>query len=250
MPATTWEFDEALECFRVIESSLRCLYAGELHMYRALSTQLRILLCDSPKPLLSRLFKNLELQGLQPVTTFSPGSFPPDLEHLNVIAVSGSQPMAVSCMPFEARIYANGIEDCLPLLRADGVTLPVEVWTEQIISQHPVPTTVRRLIRTVADRGGGAHVHGSRDALLSGLKGMAPGRLHLAALAIVAISKVMQKVGLQVVQLYEKNGVGGSLPLVDFDPKHPSVLASASVPAACFERPYHALNLLSVGYAS
>jgi len=218
-------------------------------MYRALSAQLRILLCDSPKPLLARLFSNLELQGLQPVTTFAPGTFPPELEHLNAVAVSGSQPLAVSCMPFEARIYANGVEDCLPLMRADGAMLPVEAWVEQIISQHPVPTTVRQLIRTVADRGGGAHVHKSKDVLLSGLKGMAPGRLHLAALAIIAISKVVQRLGLQVVQFYEKNGLKGSLPVSSFDEMHPSVAASARVPAACFEQSYQAINLLSLGHA-
>ena len=218
-------------------------------MYRALSAQLRILLCDSPKPLLARLFSNLELQSLQPVSSFSPRCFPPELEHLNVVAVSGSQPVAVSCMPFEARIYFNGIEDCQPLLSADGAMLPIGVWVDQIVSAHPVPVTMRQLIRTVADRGGGAHVHKSKDALLSGLKGMAPGRLHLAALVIIAISKVMQKLGLQVVQLYERNGPRGSLPLNDFNHNHPSVLASARVPAVCFEHPYQAINLLSVGHA-
>lgn len=247
MPADKWEFEEALECFRVIESSLRCIYAGEIHMYRALSAQLRILLCDSPKPLLIRLFPNLELQALQSVKYFAPGEFPPELMHLNQIAVAGANPMAVSCMPFEARIYFNGVEDCKPLLTQDGSVLSVEKWCEQVISVHPVPVTVRQLIRTVADRGGGAHVHKSKDALLSGLQGMGVGKLNLAALMIIAVSRVMQQLGLSVVQLYEKNGLSGSLPLASFDWKHPSAISSARVPAECLLHPFQALNLLSVG---
>lgn len=247
MPASAWEFEEALECFQVIDSSLRCIYAGENHMYRTLSVQLRILLCDSPKPLLVRLFPNLKLQCLQPVKAFQPGNFPPELKHLNTVPVSGPQPMAISCMPFEARIYSNGVEDCQPLLNADGSLLPIEDWVEQVISVHPVPVTVRQLIRTVADRGGGAHVHKAKDPLLFGLKGIGPGKLHLAALVLIAVSKVMQQLGLSVVQLYEKNGPKGSLPLNDFNHLHPSVLVSARVPAECLQHSYQALNLLSVG---
>ena len=116
-----------------------------------------------------------------------------------------------------------------------------------MVSMHPIPVTGRDIIKTVADRGGGAHVHKSKDALLSGLRGMSPTKLHVAALVIIAVSKVMQHLGLSVVQLYEKNGAKESLPLPDFDSKHASVLASANVPKECLRRPYQAFNLLSVG---
>ena len=247
MSASEWEFEEALECFQVIESSLRCIYAGEDHMYRALSAQLRILLCDSPKPLLVRLFPNLELQSLQPVRFLKPGEFGGELKHLNDIAVLNSQSAVISCMPFEARAYFNGVEDCKPLLNTDNSLLMVENWVEQVISLHPVPVTVRQLIRSVADRGGGAHVHKSKDALLCGLKNLRPGRLHLAALVLIGISKVMQQLGLSIIQLYEKNGPKGCLPFSDFNSRHPSVLASARVPTECFQHPYQVFNLLSVG---
>lgn len=246
MSASTWEFEEAIECFRVIESSLRCIYAGEIYMYRALSAQLRILLCDSPKPLLTRLFSNLQLQSLQPVQSYQPGAFPPELGHINSVAISGAGQFVISCMPFEAHLFYNGVEDCRPLLSANGALLPIDQWVDQIVSVHPVPVTIRQVIKTVADRGGGAHVHKSKDALLSGLRGMSPGKLHLAALVVIAVSKVMQQLGLSVIQLYEKSGVKGSLPLVDFDSNHPSVLASAKVPDECLKRPYHVFNLLSV----
>ena len=247
MGAASWEFEEAIDCFKVIESSLRCIYAGEIHMYRVLSAQLRILLCDSPKPLLERLFPNLELQGLQAVENFYPGNFPIELEHLNALAAIGMPPVAISCMPFEARLYFNGIEDCLPLLRSDKLMIPVKDWTDQIISVNPVPLTIRQIIKTVADRGGGAHVHKSKDSLLVEVIGMAPNKLHLAALVLIAISKVIQKIGLQVFQFYEKNGTKGSIPLKDFDENHPSFVSAARVPRVCFDHPFQSVNLLSLG---
>lgn len=248
--AEKWEMEEAIQCFNVIESSLRCIYAGEFHMYRALSTQLRILLCDSPKPLLVRLFRNLELQRLAEVGLYSPGFFPEKLAHLNSISVSGASPISISCMPFEATVYFNGVEDCHPLLAPSGEMLGIEIWVDQVITVFPEPLTIRQLIRTVADRGGGAHVHKSKDAILFGLLNhQTPTKLNQAALVIVAISKVMQHIGLSVVQLYERYGLKGSLPLKDFDKNHRSVITSARVPAECFEHSKQCFNLLSVSLA-
>lgn len=245
MAAEAWEFEEAIECFRVIDSSLRCIYSGELHMYRVLSTQLRILLCDTPKPLLVRLFPDLQLTGLQPIERIVPGEFPVELNHLNSIESIGSQRMVVSCMPFESRLYSNGIEDCQVILRNDKLLLPVEEWVGQYVTLDPVPVTIRKLIRTVADRGGGAHVHKSSDALLNGLCGKGPGKLHQAALILIAISKTMQSIGFSVIQLYERGE--SSLPLTDFDHSHPWVLGAARVPSECLRQPYTALNLLWMG---
>lgn len=215
-------------------------------MYRALSTQLRILLCDSPKPLLTRLFSNLEIQRLQPLRSYQPGDFPPESAHLNDVAVSGPGEYAICCMPFEARVYINGVEDCLPLLDASGALLPLDQWLDQLVSVEPVPVTIRQVIKTVADRGGGAHVHKSKDALLSGLQGISPGRLHLAAMVVIAVSKVMQQFGIAVNQHYEKHGAESGLPLAAIDRSHPSFIASARVPDACLSSPYQAFNLLSV----
>lgn len=246
MAASAWEFEEAIECFQVIESSLRCIYSGETHMYRTLSAQLRILLCDSPKPLLLRLFSNLQLQSLQTVTSYRPGEFPPELGHLNCVAFFGPGEYVISCMPFEARIYVNGVEDCRPLLEASGALLPLSSWLDQFISVEPVPVTIRQVIKTVAERGGGAHVHTTKDALLAGLRGKGPGRLHLAALVVIAVSKVMQQIGFAVIQHYEKHGAKGGLPLSAIDRSHPSVVASARVPEECLRSPYQAINLISM----
>ena len=247
MAAESWEFEEAIECFRIIDSSLRCIYNGEMHMYRVLSTQLRILLCDAPKPLLNRLFSNLELQRLHPVNVYEQGKFPTELNHLNSIDISYGKNLAVSCMPFEAKIYFNGVEDCIPILDTSGILLPIDQWIEQTISLHPVPLTIRKIIRTVADRGGGAHVHKSEDTLLTSVKHISPSKLNLAALIMIAISKIIRTLGFQIIQLYEKHGVNGCLPIDCFDKNHPSILSSARIPDECLKHPHTAFNLLSIG---
>ncbi|CAN7175304.1 hypothetical protein LJR161_000306 [Variovorax paradoxus] len=241
--AERWEFEEAIECFKVIDSSLRCIYRGEYHMYRALSGQLRILLCDK-KPLLLRLYPNLKLTRLAGVREYAPGTFPSDLAHLNTLDFVGTTPIVFACMPFEGSIYFNGVEDCKVLPHPSQEFLAVEDWTSQIILLDPVPVAIRQLIRTVADRGGGAHVHHSRDALLRGLQRGVPSKMTQDALVIVALAKAMQGVGLQIIQLFERFGTSGSFPLEDFDHKHPSVLNAARVPKECFEHAKQAFNLL------
>ncbi|MDQ0084491.1 hypothetical protein J2W35_004860 [Variovorax boronicumulans] len=243
--AEKWEFEEALECFKVIDSSLRCIYRGEHHMYRALSGQLRILLCDK-KPLLLRLCANLALASLAEVRDHAPGSFPSELAHLNALSFVGVDSFTIACMPFEVSIYFNGVEDCKALLHRDRKLLPLEEWTSQIVLLDPVPVTIRQLIRTVADRGGGAHVHHSKDALLRALRKGMPSRMTQDALVIVALAKVMQGVGLQFIQLYERFGHTASLPLEDFDLNHVSVLDAARVPKECFQHAKQAFNLLCV----
>ena len=48
--------------------------------------------------------------------------------------------------------------------------VPLNDWLEQPITKHPVIVTVVDLIRTVADRGGGAHIHPTVDDFLNRLK--------------------------------------------------------------------------------
>ncbi len=117
--------------------------------------------------------------------------------------------------------------------------------TSQIILLDPVPVSIRQLIRTVTDRGGGAHVHRSRDALLRELRKGTPSRMTQDALVIVALAKAMQDISLQIIQLFERFGTSGSFPMEDFDPRHPSVLNAARVPKECFEHARQAFNLLA-----
>lgn len=246
--AEQWEFEEALECFKVIGTSLRCIYKGEKHMHRPLAAQLNILLCDSSKPLLLRLFSDLQLPKLQRIKPCDELSSPSEIPFLNTLPLSGTMPasMTVSCMPFEVTRFFNGVEDCRVLLTERGQVLPLKQWVEQVVAVHPVRVSIRQLIRIVADRAGEGQFPNAGDGSLIGKKFLAPSHHHFGALAMVAIGRLMQEIGQSVIQLYERNGPHGSLPLFDFNPQHPAVLNAACVPREYYKQPHEVLQLVSL----
>lgn len=246
--AEQWEFEEAIESFKVIDTSLRCVYAGEQHMYRAIAAQLRILFCDNnPKPLLLRLFPELHISPLQEIKPYEPGSFSEDKAFLSTLKVSSATPVTFSCMPFEVTRFFNGEVDCRVLFSDDEDLIPISEWVEQKVSlypEHSKPLSICEVIKTVAERGGGAHVHKSKDDLLEKLKHSGPYDTHIGKLIIVALGRVAQKIGFSVIQVYERFGTNGILPLPDFDLNHPSVQSAAKVPAEYYEHPREIYNLV------
>lgn len=216
-------------------------------MHRVLAAQLRILLCDNTsKPLLRRLFPNLRLQRLEKPIRCEPGRFPANLSHLNDLCIEAPYPVWITCMPFEADMFHNGVEDCRPIVAESGDLLPIDEWVEQIVTTYPVTISIRQVIRTVADRGGGSHVHKSKDALLFGLREPGPTKMTQAALVLVAVSKLLQFVGQSIVQLYERSGPSGSIPVEPFDKSHPFVQNAARVPDDCLTKAKQCFTLLNV----
>lgn len=251
--AEQWEFEEALECFKVIGTSLRCIYKGEKHMHRALAAQLNILLCDSPKPLLLRLFGNLQLPRLEKIKPYEAPTLPAEMAFLHTLPMSQAEedaaPDVVSCMPFEATRFFNGVEDCRLLLARNGQLLPLKQWVEQVVSIHPVRVSIRQLIKIVADRAGESNAPVAREAIPVGQNFLAPTHHHLGALAIVAIGRLMQEFGQSVIQLYERNGPHGALPLDKFDKQHPWVLNAACAPREYYKPAPQVFQLVSISPA-
>lgn len=235
-----WEFEEALECFKVIETCLKCIYAGEKHMCRALSVQLRILLCDNnPKPLLLRLMSNLELSEFISTDVYNLGEFPNELDHLNSIkSINGN--VSIICMPFEFRRYFDGTEDCVPLIGKRLLTL--EKWMNQKIISHPVPMTVTKLIKVISNKGGGAHVDRKQDKLLTTMREMKYWELNICELLIIGLAKIVQQISFQLIQMYEQKIF--KLPLNNFNPVHSSILNAAKVNDECLKKEYQAANLI------
>ncbi|WP_425919050.1 hypothetical protein [Acinetobacter sp. TSRC1-2] len=225
------DFLEALECFKVIESCLKSIYSGETHMCRALSAQLRILLCDysnNSKPLLMRLIPNLELLSL--VNTYD-DSKDLDLKLSRNVLIG---------MSFEARCYWNGVEDSIPLYGQK--VLPLNDWADQIILSYPIPLTIRKLIKLIANKGGGAHVDEDGHPLLELLQEKVFQRLNQGELLIVGLSKIIQQLSFQLIQAYELDE--RNLPLKNINLMYPSILNAAKVPKECFERPFQTAQLL------
>lgn len=170
------EFREAIECFKVIDTCLKSYYAGDSHMYRPLSAQLRILLSDQNRnkenSLVIRLFNGLGITPLQSITYKEPGTFDEATQWANMLQVHGGSPemsLKLALMPFEITVFSNGLEIGDFLLDPSRSPISVKNWMDQLITVHPIRLSIRNLIKTVADRGGGAHVHHKEDEVLETL---------------------------------------------------------------------------------
>lgn len=255
MGASDREFREAIECFKVIETCLRSFYFGEIHMYRPLSAQLRMLLCDTNRrkdnSLITRLFKSLQLTPLKEIIYREHGTFGEDVSWVNMIRADSDNPDVspkLALMPFEITVFSNGFEIGDLLLEKDGELLSISDWLDQNITIHPVPITIRSLIKTVADRGGGAHVHHTEDQLLDTLSKYTATEAGIDALFTVAIARITQQLGWRIIQFYEKCGANGNFGefLKEFDDSHESVVNSAKIPEFLYQDKRAKYCLMSV----
>jgi len=217
---------ETLKCFKVIGNCLKEIYAGETYMCRVLSVQLRMLLCDysnKSEPLLLRLIPGLELQ------TF---------EH---VGCNDKEISAYIGMPFEVRCYWNGVEDSLPILGKE--LLPLNTWINQIVLAHPVPITIERLIKIMANKEGGAHVDKDLHPLIMKLQETVFRKLNQGDLIILGLAKVVQQLIFQIIQ---ENGK--YLNLDNINKNYLTSIKLTKVPKECFEQPFNTAQLLMLHY--
>lgn len=176
----------------VVDTCLECIYSGKTHMYRALAGQLRLLLCDtrqrSDNSLLAAIYPKLEVSGFEPIEWSSSGA--------GVVAMS--QPAGstnrIAQMPLEISVYSNGLAVADLLLSRD-ILHPIAKWSEQRLTFHPTRLSARTVIRTVADKGGGAHVDADSSPELRMLYEPTPAGRTYAELFVVAIGRFVQQLG-------------------------------------------------------
>lgn len=227
-------------------------------MYRPLAAQLRILFCDFQRKknnaLIGKLFDKIQLPTIQDAQYYEIGSS----EHLNGPAKKiRAQPInenikpKIASMPFEITQFQNGLEVCDLKLKEPQNPLPLDEWLQKPISRHPKNITIVDLIRTVADRGGGAHIHPTVDNFLNRLKTSTPCKMGYDALFTIAIGRFAQQVGFMVFQFYEKLGTKGNFDdLIEvFDRGHPSISNSAKVPIELLKQQHSKFSLQSIQYA-
>jgi len=158
------------------------------------------------------------------------------MEHLSSLSVAGGKPYEIACMPFEITRFSNGVEDCRIQADESAPALALPEWAEQIITTQPVPLSIWKVVRQVADRGGGAHVHDAQDKLLERLQGISPSGGSAAASMIIGIGRVLLQLGNSVIRRYELRDGEVPLPVVD----------APEVPASYYDEPYEKLNLLEI----
>lgn len=256
MTVSEREFIEAIESFKVVDTCLKCFYEGYSHMYRPLSAQIRLLLCDSNRKkdnsLITRMFENIRFSPIIDAIYLEQGEFGEDQNWANNVRVVSNDPAVkfkVEAMPFEITQFANGLEIADLLIEEKAKPIPISDWLEQHISIYPVPITIRSLVKTVADLGGGAHVHHKEDKLLDSLSTFGPSKVGVDALFTIAIARIVQQLGWFIVQFFESHGTKGSLSdiSINFDNTHQCVVNAAKVPEQFYQNQHTKYNLMSIG---
>lgn len=151
-------------------------------------------------------------------------------------------------MPFEITCFKNGLEVCDLLIDKDSDLINFEEWLNQIVTIHPKRIKIVDIIRTVTDRGGGAHIHNSADDLLDSLQKFSPCKNGVDTLLTIAIGRFAQQIGWMVYQFYEKIGTRGKIEdlMKVFDHEHPSIKEGAKIPVELFSYACQKYNLSAI----
>lgn len=184
--------DELRETFKVINTCLSCLYAGETHMYRALAAQLRILLCDRKQrkdnSLIIAVYPKLEISALESIN-WSPQSS----GYFHINQTHGSTNL-VAQMPFEITQFVNGLV-IADLQLNKSKLIAISEWSKQYVTYSPTELTIEEIIRSVADKGGGAHVDSTMSPALKYIRQKTPTGLTYAQLLIIALARFVNFLG-------------------------------------------------------
>jgi hypothetical protein len=180
------------ESFFVIDTCLACIYEGRSHMYRPLAGQLRLLLCDTQRKadnsLIRRAYPNLKISAIAKIEWSA--------EESGGVRIQKTEAATnrIALMPFEVSSYENGLV-IADLLGDHERMLPIQEWSEQRLSFDPVKLSIRKVIREVADKGGGAHVDSSASAELRLMYQRTPAGVTYAELFVIAIGRFVQRIG-------------------------------------------------------
>lgn len=227
---------ELSECFSVLDTCLRCYYAGETHMYRPMAGQLRILFCDSrlgkDNSLISHVFGSFKLNRVRPIEWVFPSALSSradDLRHLQ-LSVPPDWDVRIAKMPFVIREYGNGLQVADIEMEESGPLLAVGDWVAQHVTIYPRSLTIRKIIRSVADKEGGAHVDPEENPELRLMHSHGPARLGANVLFIVALARLAQRIGVHYAQFRKQCAYKSSVQDVTFDPNDESVKRMARIP--------------------
>lgn len=183
------------ESFAVVDTCLDCIYQGKTHMYRPLAGQLRLLLCDTNRgadnSLLATVYPKLEVSSIEPI------SWSRDEAGGIRMAQTEAGTNRFAQMPLQVDEYANGLVVADLLFRKNEL-LSIAHWAEQRLTFHPARLSVRTVVRTVADKGGGAHVDRNSSLELRLMYQRTPPGRTYAELFVVGVGRFVQQLGEQL----------------------------------------------------
>jgi len=147
-------FKDFVDCLKQIQLNIDCYSDKNDFPYKSVSVQLRILLCDQ-NPLYKKLFPNLKLH---PILRGGMNNLPQSLKDSCVLF-----------LPARTRFFGDGRPCKIEALfdKNSKQLLLVEDWLDQtLLVLYKTPITIRDLIRSVADKDGGAHVDSKPNLVL------------------------------------------------------------------------------------
>lgn len=232
--ASNRRHDELLDTFRALDGCLRAYYSGTPEVYRPIATQLRLLFCDRNRrrdsSLLVRCFEPLDLHPIAQIEWVPATELPERTDHMGTLRIAGHNAhlLVVAKMPFTVTKYRNGLEIADLDLDSVGDPIPIASWLGQIVSIHPGLLTVRDIILSVANKGGGAHVDDEPNRELKEMKRLRPATLGAHILFTIAIARFAQRLGAVYAQFRERIGYEGDLGAFVPDPDHPTITSMAT----------------------
>jgi len=244
--------DELIECFKVIDSSLKSYYDGNSHMFRPLAGQLRILFCDTigrkDNSLLGRIFPKFSLGSIKPIKWLNPENLSQESDIISslLIKIPAGQDYIVAQEPFVITEFSNGLQIADIEIDESSFLIPLNEWLDQEVTIDPSALTVRSIIRTVADQGGGAHVDSNQCDELTWMKSTGPNGVGFNVLLIVAIARLAQKIGVNYYQSRNKSESLDSLKFFETDPDDKSVKSMARIPQELFSKKHNKYNMMII----
>lgn len=185
---------DALDSFNVIKDSLSLYYDGKQHMFKPIAGQLRILYCDTHRgkdnSLLNYIYPDLKLVAFQNY------EFKKEHEDLKIkIAAydaNGNEHtehgLMIKPACYSVTKKSNGLQLADLDLSNPPTYLLLEDWCEQVVDSD-YNLKVKDIIRSVADKGGGAHVDIEDGHELSQMKKNGPAGLGMHVLFIIALAR-------------------------------------------------------------
>ena len=110
-----------------------------------------------------------------------------------------------------------------------GQLLPLDEWIDQSVTGYPLVLSLRELIRSIAEKGGGAHIDDRVNEALRQMQRTGPSGVGVHVLFTIAVGRCVQRIGLYYAQFRERFGYTGRLEDISFDTEHPTVKACAKV---------------------
>jgi hypothetical protein len=179
------------DVFKTISDCLSLYYKGRPHMFKPIAAQLRILYCDSNRGSENSLLHHLDRK--MKLLAFRQNEYTTSHPHLVVTAYdrAGKEiPNAIKMKESCFRIIEdkNGIAYPDIDLANPPVYLSLAQWRDQIIDDN-MQLTVKDIIRTIADKGGGAHVDMKGNTNLKLMKKRTPANIDYQLLFIIALAR-------------------------------------------------------------